>query len=174
MAGSYNRVILLGNLTRDPELRQLPSGMAVADIGIAVNDRYQDKQSGEWVDRPNFFNCSAFGKTAESISKFFGKGSPIFIEGKLRFEQWDDRQSGQKRSAVKVIIDQWTFVDSKSDRPGGGGGGGGGGGYGGGNRGGGDGGGGGSYGGGGGGDEYQSNEPPSHGGPEIQEDDIPF
>ncbi len=117
---SYNRVILMGNLTRDPELRHLPSNMPVVDIGLAVNDRYQDKQSGEWVDRPNFIDCTAFGKSAESISRFFSKGRPILIEGKLRYEQWDDRQSGQKRSKLKVVIDQWSFCDSKSDSGGGG------------------------------------------------------
>ena len=92
---SYNRVILMGNLTRDPEVRYLPSNMAVVDMGLAVNDRYQDKQTGEWVDRPNFIDCTAFGKSAESIGKFFTKGRPILIEGKLRFEQWDDKQTGQ-------------------------------------------------------------------------------
>lgn len=110
---SFNRVILMGNITRDPEVRFLPSGIAVADIGLAVNDRYQDKQTQEWVDRPNFIDCTAFGKSAESIGKFFSKGSAIHIEGKLRFEQWDDKTSGQKRSKLKVIIDQWTFCESK-------------------------------------------------------------
>ena len=166
---SFNRVVLMGNITRDPEVRFLPSGMAVSDIGLAVNDRYQDKQSGEWVDRPNFIDCSAFGKSAENIGKFFSKGSAILIEGKLRFEQWDDKQTGQKRSKLKVVIDQWSFVDSKSSREGGGGGGGGGS-----SR---------SYGGGGGGDYSAA---PSGGGsggnsgaqgPQhqaINEDDIPF
>jgi|GEM_PF-171570 len=112
---SFNRVILMGNLTRDPEVRFLPSGMPVADVAIAVNDRYQDKQTQEWVDRPNFIDCTAFGKSAESIGKFFTKGRPIHIEGKLRFEQWDDKTSGQKRSKLKVVIDQWTFCDSRND-----------------------------------------------------------
>lgn len=125
---SYNRVILMGNLTRDPELRHLPSNMPVVDLGLAVNDRYQDKASGEWVDRPNFIDCTAFGKSAESIAKFFTKGRPILIEGKLRFEQWDDRQSGQKRSKIKVVIDQWNFCDSRSGEGGSSGGGAGGGG----------------------------------------------
>lgn len=118
---SYNRVILLGNLTRDPEVRYLPSNAAVVDLGLAVNDRYQDKQSGEWVDHPNFVDCTAFGKTAEAIGKFFSKGRPILLEGKLRFEQWEDRQSGQKRSKLKVVIDQWSFCDSMPDKQGGGG-----------------------------------------------------
>ena len=127
MASSFNRVILMGNLTRDPELRYLPSNMPVADIGLAVNDRYQDKQSGEWVDRPNFIDCTAFGKTAESISRFFTKGRPILIEGKLRYESWEDKQSGQKRNKIKIVVDTWNFCDSNRDAAQGGGDGGGGG-----------------------------------------------
>ena len=160
---SYNRVILMGNLTRDPEVRYLPSNMAVVDIGLAVNERYQDKQSGEWLDRANFFDCTAFGKSAESIGRFFSKGRPILIEGKLRLDQWDDKQTGQKRSKVKIIIDQWNFCDSRSGGDGGGGSGGNrsyGGNQGGGNRG------GGAPAGGG----YDSG--PAH--QPIEEDDIPF
>lgn len=156
---SYNRVVLMGNLTRDPEVRYLPSNMAVVDIGLAVNERYQDKQSGSWQERANFFDCTAFGKSAESIGKFFSKGRPILIEGKLRLDQWEDKQSGQKRSKVKVIIDQWTFCDS---RPGSGGG----------QDGGGQDGGGQSY----GGQSYGGQPAPSGGGGHepIAEDDIPF
>ncbi|MEO1236233.1 MAG: single-stranded DNA-binding protein [Planctomycetota bacterium] len=173
MASSFNRVILMGNLTRDPEVRFLPNNTPVVDLGLAVNDRYQDKQSGEWVDRPNFIDCTAFGKSAESIGRFFSKGRPILIEGKLRFEQWEDRQSGQKRSKLKVVIDQWNFCDSKSG-PGSDGGGGGGN-YGGAS--------GGGYGGGGGGRNYQNSPAPGGpsgaggGGPQhqpVDEDDIPF
>ena len=169
---SYNRVILMGNLTRDPEVRYLPSNMAVVDMGLAVNDRYQDKQTGEWVDRPNFIDCTAFGKSAESIGKFFTKGRPILIEGKLRFEQWDDKQTGQKRSKIKVVVDQWNFCDSRSGGAPGDGGGGGGGSYGGGSAGGG----GRSYGNQGGGG-YGGGQPAGGGGPQhqpIEEDDIPF
>ena len=110
---SYNRVVLMGRITRDPELRFLPSGAAVCDFSIAVNERYQDKQTQEWVDRPNFIDCNAFGKSAESIGKFFTKGKPIHLEGKLRFESWEDKTSGQKRSKLKVVVDQWTFCESK-------------------------------------------------------------
>lgn len=119
---SFNKVILMGNFTRDPELRYLPNNTAVCDMGLAVNDRFQNKATGQWEDRPNFVDCTAFGRTAENISKFFAKGRPIFIEGKLRFEQWEDRQSGQKRSKLKVVIDTWQFVDSKDNAGGGGGG----------------------------------------------------
>jgi single-strand DNA-binding protein len=109
---SYNKVILMANFTRDPELRFLPSNTAICEFGLAVNDRYQNKQTQQWEDRPNFVDCTAFGKTAENIAKFFTKGRPIFIEGKLRFEQWEDKQSGQKRSKLKVVVDTWQFVDS--------------------------------------------------------------
>lgn len=114
---SYNRVILIGNLTRDPELRHLPNGSAVCEFGLAVNDRFQNKATGQWEDRPNFVDCSAFGKTAENIAKFFTKGRPIFTEGKLRLEQWEDRQTGNKRSKLKVVVDTWQFVDSDKGEP---------------------------------------------------------
>lgn len=177
---SYNKVILMGNLTRDPELRHLPSNMPVAQVGLAVNERYKDKQSGEWVDRANFVDCDAFGRTAEIINQYFQKGSPILIEGKLRMDQWEDRQSGQKRSKLKVVIDRFEFVLPRGVDPSGGGNSGGGnsGGRGGGPSGGGSGGGGradddyqqGSrgYGGGGG----QRDAGPQH--EPVDEDDIPF
>lgn len=114
---AFNKVILIGNLTRDVELRFLPGGSAVCDMGLAVNDRYLDKSTNEWKDRPNFVDLTAFGKTAENISKFFAKGRPIFIEGKLRFEQWEDKQSGEKRSKLKVVVDTWQFVDGDTPPP---------------------------------------------------------
>lgn len=120
---SYNRVILMGNLTRDPELRHLPSNMAVTSIGLAVNDRWKDKQTGEWKDKANFIDCEAFGRTAEVINEYFRKGRPIMIEGKLRLDQWQD-QSGNNRSKLKVVIDSFEFVGGREDGPGGGGGGG--------------------------------------------------
>ncbi|MEM1356383.1 MAG: single-stranded DNA-binding protein [Planctomycetota bacterium] len=123
---SYNKVILMGNFTRDPELRYLPNNTPVSDFGLAINDRFLNKNTNQWEDRANFVDCTAFGRTAENITKFFAKGRPIFIEGKLRFEQWEDRQSGQKRSKLKVVIDSWQFVDSKNEAGGNGGGGGGG------------------------------------------------
>ena len=117
---SYNRVILMGNLTRDPELRHLPSNMAVTSIGLAVNDRWKDKQTGEWKDKANFIDCEAFGRTAEVINEYFRKGRPIMIEGKLRLDQWQD-QSGNNRSKLKVVIDSFEFVGGREDGPGGGG-----------------------------------------------------
>jgi single-strand DNA-binding protein len=110
---SYNRVILMGNLTRDPELRYTASNTAIAKLGLAVNDRYKDKGSGEWVDRANFIDCTAFGRTAEVINQYFQKGRPIFIEGKLRYDQWEDKQSGAKRSKLEVIVDTFEFVGGR-------------------------------------------------------------
>lgn len=115
---SFNKVILMGNFTRDPELRFMPNNTEVVDFGLAINDRYLNKTTQQWEDRPNFVDCTAFGRTAENINKFFSKGRPIFIEGKLRFEQWDDRQSGQKRSKIKIVVDLWQFVDSDKQQEG--------------------------------------------------------
>lgn len=123
MAANFNKVILMGNLTRDPEMRVLPSNMPVASFGLAVNDRFKNKQTDQWEERPNFIDCEAFGRTAENIGKFFSKGRPIFIEGKLRFDQWEDRQSGQKRSKLKVVVDTFQFVGGRDGGGGGGGGG---------------------------------------------------
>ena len=113
---TFNKAIVMGNLTRDPELRHLPNNMAVCDIGLAINEKAKNKNTGESEEKPVFVDCTAFGKTAENIQRFFTKGRPIFIEGKLRFEQWEDRQTGQKRSKLKVVIDQWQFVDSDPSR----------------------------------------------------------
>lgn len=124
--GSYNKVILMGNLTRDVEMRSLPSGMSVGSFGLAVNDRYKDKD-GNWVDKANFVDCEAFGRTAEVMSQYLSKGRPAFIEGKLRFDQWQDRD-GNNRSKLKVVVDTFQFVDSRGEGGGSGGGGGGGGG----------------------------------------------
>ncbi|NBC11193.1 MAG: single-stranded DNA-binding protein [Planctomycetes bacterium] len=125
---SYNKVILMGNLTRDPEMRFLPSNMPVVQIGIAVNERWRNKQTDQWEERVNFIDCEAFARTAEVINQYFQKGKPILIEGKLRLDQWEDKQSGQKRSKLKVVIDSFEFVGGRDDGQGGPSGGGGGGG----------------------------------------------
>ncbi len=173
---SFNRVILVGNLTRDPELRYTPSGTAVTDIGLAVNDRRKNAQ-GEWVEETTFVDVTLWGRTAEIASEYLGKGAPALIEGRLKLDTWES--DGQKRSKLKVIGEKLQLL---SARGGGQGGGGGGGGYeGGGQRGGGRAGGqgagaqrgrGGQQGGGGGngGGGYDSGE--SYG--EPTEDDIPF
>ncbi len=111
---SFNRVILMGNLTRDPELRHLPSNTAVTGIALAVNDRWKDKDSGEWKDRANFIDCEAFGRTAEVINEYFRKGKPILIEGRLRMDQWQDKE-GNNRSKLKVVIDGFEFIGSRNE-----------------------------------------------------------
>lgn len=170
---SYNRVILLGNLTRDPEMRYTANNTPIVKIGIAVNDRVKNRDSDQWEDRPNFFDCTAFGRVAELINQYFSKGKPIFIEGKLRWDSWEDRQSGQRRSKVEVIIDNFQFIAGRDDNGGNGGRSGGGGGRGDYNRGGGGGGGGYSNAGNGGGHDAGSYDSgPQH--EPVSEDDIPF
>lgn len=119
---SYNKVLLMGNITRDIELRALPSGNSVATIGLAVNRKWRDPQSGEMREETTFVDCEAFGKTAEHISKFFSKGRPIFLEGRLKLDSWQDKNDGSKRSKLKVVVESFEFIDSKSGGGGGGGG----------------------------------------------------
>lgn len=108
---NFNRVIIGGRLTRDPELRFLPNNTAVCDFALALNERYLNKTTEQWEDRPVFVEVTAFGRTGENVNKFFSKGTPILCEGRLRFEQWEDRQSGEKRSKLKVVCDSWQFVE---------------------------------------------------------------
>ncbi len=110
---NYNKVLLMGNITRDIELRNLPSGNSVATIGLAVNRRWRDQQSGETREEVTFVDCEAFGKTAENIAKFFSKGRPIFLEGRLRLDSWQDKTDGSKRSKLRVVVDSFEFVGSK-------------------------------------------------------------
>ena len=108
---SINRVIISGNLTRDPELRSTASGLPVLGIGVAVNDRRKNQQTGEWEDYPNFIDCTMFGARAESLSRFLSKGTKVAIEGKLRWSQWE--REGQKRSKIEVIVDELEFMSSR-------------------------------------------------------------
>ena len=109
---SINRVIITGNLTRDPELRATASGMAVLALGVAVNDRRKNQQTGEWEDHPNFVDCTMFGARAESVARYLSKGSKVAIEGKLRWSQWE--RDGQKRSKLEVIVDDIEFMSSRN------------------------------------------------------------
>lgn len=110
---SINRVIVSGNLTRDPELRQTTSGMPVMGFGIAVNDRRKNPQTGEWEDYPNFIDCTLFGARAESVVRFLTKGSKVAIEGKLRWSQWE--RDGQKRSKIEIIVDEIEFMSMRNE-----------------------------------------------------------
>jgi single-strand DNA-binding protein len=106
---SYNEVILIGNLTRDPELRYLASGTAVAQFSLAVNRRWRDA-AGNDKEEVSFIDCTAFGKTAELISQYFKKGAPMMVNGRLRQDSWDDKSTGQKRSKLGVVVEELTFL----------------------------------------------------------------
>lgn len=121
---SINRVVISGNLTRDPELTATASGMSILKMGIAVNDRRKNQQSGEWEDVPNFFDVVVFGTRGESLSRFLSKGSKVAIEGKLRWRSWETPE-GDKRSKIEIIADDIEFMSSRNDGGGHGGGGGG-------------------------------------------------
>ena len=110
---SINRVIVSGNLTRDPELRSTAGGMPVLGFGVAVNDRRKNQQTGEWEDYPNFIDCTMFGARAEALSRYLNKGTKVSIEGKLRWSQWE--REGQKRSKIEVIVDELEFMSSRGD-----------------------------------------------------------
>lgn len=105
---SINRVNISGNLTRDAELRQTQGGMAILNIGVAVNDRRKNQQTGEWEDVPNFVDCVVFGTRAEKLAQFLAKGAKVAIEGKLRWSQWE--KDGAKRSKLEVIVDEIEFM----------------------------------------------------------------
>ncbi|WP_035611069.1 single-stranded DNA-binding protein [Haloferula sp. BvORR071] len=167
---NLNKVLLLGNLTRDPEVRYTPKGTAVGDLGLAVNRRVADG-NGNWSDEVTFVDVTVWGTNAENAQKYLTKGRGVFIEGRLQMDTWEDKQSGQKRSKLKVVAEVLQFLpDGKGGTPGGGGGGGGG-----------------NYqqrdpgyqGGGGGGGQQRSG-PPQGGSPaepgdyRDEEDDIPF
>jgi single-strand DNA-binding protein len=113
---SFNKVILMGNLTRDPELRYTPKGTAIAKIGLAVN-RVWTNEAGEKKEEVTFVDVDVFGRTAENVGQYMRKGRPILIEGRLRLDQWDDKQTGQKKSKLGVVAETVQFLGSA---PGGG------------------------------------------------------
>jgi single-strand DNA-binding protein len=109
---SYNRVILLGNLTRDPELRYIPSGQAVSDLGLAVNHRYKNA-NGEWVDEATFVDVTVWARSAEIANEYLSKGSPVLIEGRLKLDSWE--KDGQKHSKLRVVCEKLTLVGSRGE-----------------------------------------------------------
>lgn len=114
---SYNRVILVGNVTRDPELRYIPSGTAVTDVGLAMNDRWKNS-NGEWVEEATFVDVTLWGRQAEVAGEYLSKGSPVLIEGRLKLDQWE--QEGQKRSKLKVVGLRMQMLGTRGGREGGG------------------------------------------------------
>ena len=114
----FNKVILAGNLTRDPELRYTPSGMAIAKFGLALNRKWKD-QNGELKEEVTFVDVDAFGKQAELIGQFLKRGQPLLVEGRLRLDQWEDKQTQQKKSRLGVVLEGMTFLGSGNTREGG-------------------------------------------------------
>lgn len=124
---SFNKVILVGNLTRDPEVRYIPSGTAVCELGLAVNRTWFDKQSNSRKEDTTFVDVTLWGRTAEIAGEYLSKGRSVLIEGRLQLDTWDDKETGKKRSKLKVVGEQMTMLGGRGDNGGGGGGGGGGG-----------------------------------------------
>jgi len=121
---NFNKVVLIGNLTRDPECRTFTNGGKVAKFGIAVNRRWKNQQTGQFEDEPMFIDCSAFnwgdrGTLANIVEQYCRKGSSVCIEGRLKLETWDDKQTGQKRSKHLIVVEGLQLLDRRSDGPGG-------------------------------------------------------
>jgi single-strand DNA-binding protein len=114
MAANINRVVLVGNLTRDPELRHTPSGMAVCSLRLAVNTRRKDAASGEWTEKPNYFDITVWGNQGESCAQYLSKGRPVAVDGRLEWREWD-AQDGTKRQAVEIIADSVQFLGGRGD-----------------------------------------------------------
>jgi single-strand DNA-binding protein len=112
---NINRVIVSGNLTREPELRHTPSGLAVLNIGVAVNDSRKNQNTGEWEEYPNYIDCVVMGDRAEKLANMLHKGQKVCVEGKLRYSSWE--KEGQKRSKIEVNVDQIEFMSRRDDEP---------------------------------------------------------
>lgn len=118
-ATNINRVIITGNLTRDPELRALPSGTSVCELRIACNTRRKNSASGEWEDKPNYFNVKVWGAQGENCSRFLSKGRPVAIDGRLEWREWETQEGG-KRQAIDIIADSVQFLGSRDEAQNGG------------------------------------------------------
>ena len=120
MAANINRVVLVGNLTRDPELRHTPSGTAVCNLRLAVNTRRKD-ETGQWVDKPNYFDITVWGNQGERCAQYLSKGRPVAVDGRLEWREWETPE-GNKRQAVDIVADTVQFLGGRGDGEGGGGG----------------------------------------------------
>ena len=114
---SFNKVILMGNLTRDPEVRYTPSGTAVSEIGLAVNRTWFDKQSNQKKEEVTFVDVTLWGRQAEVAGEYLSKGRGLLIEGRLQLDQWDDKETGQKRSKLRVVGENMTMLPGRGDGP---------------------------------------------------------
>lgn len=110
---SFNKVMLMGNLTRDIEIRHTPSNTAVGNFGLAVNRKYKT-QSGEQREEVAFIDCEAWGRTAEVMAQYLTRGNPVFVEGRLKFDTWEDKNGGGKRSKLSVVVENFQFINSGS------------------------------------------------------------
>ena len=120
-ATNINRVVLTGNLTRDPELRSTASGMSVCSLRIASNTRRKNQATGDWEDKPNFFDVTVWGAQGENCSRFLSKGRPVAIDGRLEWREWEG-QDGNKRQSVEIVADAVQFLGGREEGQGGGGG----------------------------------------------------
>jgi single-strand DNA-binding protein len=111
-ATNINRVIITGNLTRDPELRSLASGTSVCNLRVACNTRRKDNSTGEWVDKPNYFDVTVWGMQGENCAQYLSKGRPVAVDGRLEWREWEDKQ-GNKRQSVDIIADSVQFLGSR-------------------------------------------------------------
>jgi single-strand DNA-binding protein len=115
---SLNKVMLMGNLTRDPELRVTPKGTAICQFSLAINREFK-LESGEKRDEVVFVDVEAWGKAGETVAKYLTKGKPLFVEGRLKLEQWEDKKTGEKRSRMKVVLEQFQFIGVRENAGGG-------------------------------------------------------
>jgi single-strand DNA-binding protein len=111
---NFNKVYLMGNLTRDPEVRVTPKGTSICQFGLAISRSWKD-ESGQTREEATFVDIEAWGKPGEIISKYCTKGRPLFVEGRLKFDQWEDKTSGQKRSKLKVVLENFQFIGGRAD-----------------------------------------------------------
>lgn len=122
-ASNINRVVLTGNLTFDPELRSLPSGTSVCKLRVAVNTRRKNGATGEWEDKPNYFDVTVWGQQGENCARYLSKGRPVAIDGRLEWREWQDKDTGKNRSSVDIIAETVQFLGGRDDAGGQGGGG---------------------------------------------------
>ena len=111
---NLNKVMLMGNLTRDPELRYTPNNTAVANLGMAINRTWFNKQTNEKQEETTFVDLEAWGRTAEVLNQYLKKGRPLYVEGRLKLDQWQDKESGANRSKLKIVVETFEFLDSRT------------------------------------------------------------
>ncbi len=116
-ASNINVVAITGNLTRDPELRSTPSGTSVCKLRVAVNTRRKDGASGEWIDKPNYFDVTVWGAQGENCANYLSKGRPVAVEGRLEWREWEAQDGSGKRQAVEIIANSVQFLGSRGDNP---------------------------------------------------------